>query len=175
MPFLIAVHLGNLTYWKINRSPKHTTGFTRPGNVTFLVSHKKLTPILRKDIAQHKLHPDTAGATRRLVLPSSFTQPHNYTRNEAHLLPAALPRTHGAVGGCGDAQQGLLQGHGLPEHPEPRRMCLDKRGSPFPTDSSRPWSYTPCLLRTSQASIDDGSLPSLPTQGTHTPAEFKTL
>lgn len=127
MPFLSAVHLGNLTYWKINRSPKHTTGFTRPGNVTFLVSHKKLTPILRKDIAQHKLHPDTAGATRRLVLPSSFTQPHNYTWNEAHLLPAALPRTHGAVGGCGDAQQGLLQGHGLPEHPEPRRICLDKR------------------------------------------------
>lgn len=175
MQFLNAVRLSNLHYWKNNKSPKHTTGFTRLGNATFLVSHVKLTPIPRNDVDQTQHHPDTAGATRRLVLPSSFTQPRNYTRNEAHLLPATLPRTHSVVGGSGGAQQGLLQGHGLPEHPEPQRVSLDKRCSPFPTEPSQPRSYAPFLLRTPQVSTDGGSLLSLPTQDIHTPFDFKML
>lgn len=94
---------------------------------------------------------------------------------KAHLLPATLPRTHGVVGGSGGAQQGLLQGHSLPEHPEPRRVSLDKRCSPFPTEPSQPRSYAPFLLRTPQVSTDGGSLLSLPTQDIHTPFDFKML
>lgn len=74
MQFLNPVLLTNVHYWKINKSPRHITGFTRLGNSTLLVSQKKLTLKLRKEADQNQHYPDEDSDTRRLVVPSTATE-----------------------------------------------------------------------------------------------------
>lgn len=118
-------YIFNLHYWKINKSPKHLTDLTRLGNTTFLVSHKKLSPILRKGTDQNQQHLAVTSNTRRarsplFVLLSSFTWPHNYTRNEAYLLPATLPHRHmvfRVVQPIHRTAEEPALGRGFPKHP----------------------------------------------------------
>lgn len=181
----------DLHYWKINESPKHVTGLTRLGNTTFLVSQKQLSPILRKDTDQNQHLLDVTGNVRRmcsllLILLSSFTWPHNYTRNEAHLLPATLPHRHAVfrvIQPIRRTAQEPAPGRGFPKRPlhplyhqSPRSMpqifTFSNRINPT---KCQLWSCTPFLLGTSRESISHRCLCFLPTQDTCAQPDFKTL
>lgn len=105
--------------------PKQLIGLTRLGNTTFLVSHKKLSPILRKGTDQNQQHLDVTGNIRRVCSPlflllSSFTWPHSYTRNEAYLPPATLQHRHAVfqiVQPTHRTAEEPALGCGFPKHP----------------------------------------------------------
>lgn len=139
------------------------------------------------------------------VLLNSFTWPHNYTRNEAHLLPATFPHRHTVfwvIQRIHRTDEEPALGCSFPKHPlQPAEgQALSGPSTAAPSPSSVPqdtkdevgqgiftfsdrisptkcqlWSCTASLQRTSWDSITHRCLFFLTVQDTCTQTDLKPL